>query len=1301
MDAWRTLRHYLKPVIVAWTALAAVAVHAQPNLALFISPVGDYIGQGQTYVTQDTNAFGVSGSPALITVGAFGYGFSFAGPGGTPLTVGIYTNTSRYPFNGIGPGLDISGDGRGCNAECGSFQINELHTNDAGQVDRLWVTFSNKCECFYPSMTGDIRYRSQLAPPLPSPRVLRVPADYPKIQAGLDAASVLVCDTVLVSPGVYPESLSFWGKTAILTSSGGPAVTFINAPFGSPAITFSHGETTNAVVAGFTITNAGVSVSSSSPTIVSNVLLNCGTAVNNSFGSPVVAYNVISGCSGPGIAIGGAGAAVIQSNVIRANGGGITMNSAGSPTINNNLIQGNAGDGVAMINECDANITQNVIMGNTGNGIVALVPDGARGPYSVNNTIVGNLGAGISSYGFHSGSIIDGNIVSGTPAIWVGTYMGNSPPSVHANDFYSPAGKVFDGGTFTNISQLPGNISANPCFVCLPGGDVHLFAASPCIDAGTNGAPGLPAVDFDGRARVLAGRTNGPAMVDMGAFEFSPVAPPSPCLYINCPSNVVVVAAVGQNSAVVNYPSPDGTPSGTIVCLPPSGALFPGGTNLVSCTLVYGTNTLVGTFTVTVLVPPYITNQPSVLSAVANSNVTFSVSAVGSAPLTYQWYFDGVALADATDHTLTLANVQSKDEGYYRLIMANSVGTATSAPVLLRVLPAKAGIVAEPASVTVSAGSQALLAAVVIGSAPLSIQWYKGGAMLPGANTASWAISNAQAADAGAYQLVVSNPLGSALSPPAALTVLAAKPAFALQPVSTAAVAGTNVTFASLAMGTDDALDPITYAWYFNHTPLVGQGGANLVLSGITATNQGSYVVVATNSLGAVTSSMAQLTVFLPPAFPSGLSNEVVFSGNSIVLGVTATGTAPLGYVWYWNGIQLSNATASLPLTHIQPSQCGYYTITVTNAFGSASSTSRVSVFLSPARVRAWGDDSAGQADVPAALDDAVAIAGGDYHSVALRGDGSVVAWGYDGDGQLEVPATRKRLVSLAAGAAHTLAITEEGAVVAWGRNDAGQASVPSGLAGAMSLAAGDSHSLALLASGGLVMWGDNSYGQTAYVPVLVPPGYWAYVGGQWVWVVPDPPRIQAIAAGRNHNLALMADGTVLGWGDNALGQATAPAGLTNIVAIAAGSWHSVALRGDGTVVAWGDNTFSQTQVPAGLSNVVAIAAGEVHTYARRTDGRIIGWGDDHFGQIDVPADLVNASSVAAGYYHGLALVPVSSNLQASLNGASQLVVRWDGPGVLQSAPSPLGPYVDCISSGNAYTNADMQASARFFRLRK
>jgi hypothetical protein len=115
-------------------------------------------------------------------------------------------------------------------------------------------------------------------------------------------------------------------------------------------------------------------------------------------------------------------------------------------------------------------------------------------------------------------------------------------------------------------------------------------------------------------------------------------------------------------------------------------------------------------------------------------------------------------------------------------------------------------------------------------------------------------------------------------------------------------------------------------------------------------------------------------------------------------------------------------------------------------------------------------------------------------------------------------------------------------------------------------------------------------------------------------WGLPMLPYVQpltrfkAIAAGGSHNLALKSDGTVVAWGPNSFGEATAPSGLSNVVAIAAGDEYSLALQEDGTVVAWGEWLFfyegdsSPNLLPvtvlSGLSGVVAIAGGGDHSLA-------------------------------------------------------------------------------------------------------
>ena len=94
--------------------------------------------------------------------------------------------------------------------------------------------------------------------------------------------------------------------------------------------------------------------------------------------------------------------------------------------------------------------------------------------------------------------------------------------------------------------------------------------------------------------------------------------------------------------------------------------------------------------------------------------------------------------------------------------------------------------------------------------------------------------------------------------------------------------------------------------------------------------------------------------------------------------------------------------------------------------------------------------------------------------------------------------------------------------------------------------------------------------------------------------------------------------GSLIAWGSG-LGT-NCPSALTNVVAIAAGSGHGLALLADGSVVGWGDNSYSQTNVPADLSNAVALAAGYYHSLALKADGTLAAWGRNTYAQTAVPA---------------------------------------------------------------------------------
>jgi hypothetical protein len=206
-----------------------------------------------------------------------------------------------------------------------------------------------------------------------------------------------------------------------------------------------------------------------------------------------------------------------------------------------------------------------------------------------------------------------------------------------------------------------------------------------------------------------------------------------------------------------------------------------------------------------------------------------------------------------------------------------------------------------------------------------------------------------------------------------------------------------------------------------------------------------------------------------------------------------------------------------------------------------------------------------------------VAISTRGYHNLALKSDGTVVAWGLDNDLQAEVPANLTRATAVAAGGNHSLALKSDGTVVAWGLDTFGEIDVPAGLSDVIAIAAGSRHSMALKRDQTVVVWGNPGF------DITVPAGLSGVV---------------AISAGRFYNLALKSDGTVVAWGDNSDGQTNVPPDWTNMVKIAAGGFHNLGLRADGAAAGFGLDDAGQADTPANLANVVAIAAGTSHSLA-------------------------------------------------------------------------------------------------------
>ena len=470
--------------------------------------------------------------------------------------------------------------------------------------------------------------------------------------------------------------------------------------------------------------------------------------------------------------------------------------------------------------------------------------------------------------------------------------------------------------------------------------------------------------------------------------------------------------------------------------------------------------------------------------------------------------------------------------------LVSIAGTAAAYHGLALVSDGSPVIVHPPIGLTANTGRNVTLHGDVAGATPLTYQWLFNGTNLPGATNTTLVISNLQPANAGGYQLFVSNAVNTASSLAAPLTVISNNTLTFL------GVPGNQTNYqggrASLGVAVSGN-GPLRYQWYFSPTNpgvpasyVAIPGGTNdtLVLDPALAINSGNYYVAVSNQFGGIVSLPANLRVLFAKAW---------------------------GYQPLDPPFNLTNAVAV--------------------AVGNAGLNTQLGHYLAlraDGKITPWGSSQMGETNVSVLTNSIVtAVAAGYEDSLALRSDGTVYAWGYNVYGETNVPAGLNGVTAIACGDYHDLALKSDGSLVGWGQNTY-QQTTNSAATNIVAIAAGGLNSMVLRADGTVVSWGNFN---------VVPPF--------------NATNVIAIACGAGHYLALRANGTVVGWGNNPYGQATIPANASNIVAIAAGANHSVLLRNDGTVMTLGAyGGIPSITAPSDLTNVVAIASSSDHDVA-------------------------------------------------------------------------------------------------------
>lgn len=321
-------------------------------------------------------------------------------------------------------------------------------------------------------------------------------------------------------------------------------------------------------------------------------------------------------------------------------------------------------------------------------------------------------------------------------------------------------------------------------------------------------------------------------------------------------------------------------------------------------------------------------------------------------------------IADFSNATPVLYATTTESTASNRLVRIVDTGSAAAAATIAQsgyqqsfrgvdfAPDARPVILSQPANVTALSGGDATFSVTATSAFALSYQWQKGTTSIGGATNDTLTLQGVTAASAGSYRVIVSNPYASTTSSNATLTVntTTGKPSITTAPRSQTNTVGGSVTFTVTAGGTA----PLHYQWKFNGSAITGETNASLTLNNLAKSEQGSYTVLVTNSLGSVESAAATLTIIsVAPGISVQPSSQTTESGSTVIFTVVATGTEPLAYQWSFGGVVIQDdshfsgtTTATLTLTGARFSDAGSYTVKITNEAGATNSLAAVLTIL-------------------------------------------------------------------------------------------------------------------------------------------------------------------------------------------------------------------------------------------------------------------------------------------------------------------------------------------------------------------
>ena len=259
-----------------------------------------------------------------------------------------------------------------------------------------------------------------------------------------------------------------------------------------------------------------------------------------------------------------------------------------------------------------------------------------------------------------------------------------------------------------------------------------------------------------------------------------------------------------------------------------------------------------------------ITSQPVDAAVSTNDPVSFAVTATGTAPLSYQWYFYGdsttnppAGLQDATNATFSIANAQGTNNGFYSVVVSNNYNSVTSRLAVL-VVGNLCPILSGPSdAIAIQGNNQTFSTLVILANPQPTFQWQTNGTDVAGATNSSLTLSNVQyvALNGATVSVIVSN--AACLETNSATLTVYVTPTVTLQPTNQTVNVGDPVSIVAAIYGVPTP----TLQWYRNNVAIQDETNTTLSIASAQGANAGTYKLIANNDAGSVQTAPISLKV--------------------------------------------------------------------------------------------------------------------------------------------------------------------------------------------------------------------------------------------------------------------------------------------------------------------------------------------------------------------------------------------------------------------------------------------------------